>query len=375
VVKSCHELLLANHFISNNMGNMCMEKSKNSTVISKENLPGGIKYVYFEGFPGKDSFTVEKGEECYHEDYVSHANVIEPGKAGPGPKAICSLVKGFSNGVDKWKWEVQEVYHVKMAVGDKWIIVSTCSGIPKEKFLEIEPTGNGFMFMAIDVHWVTDGKVKESWHIEELSSAIQQLTDENGKKDVPPLHDGQMPNFGMKMQTAPGKQIKASEMPECIKFFYEKALNHGEGCTEETLAKTCLDENWVSHPNAADKGKAGPGAKGQFKIVEGLWAAMPDAKFETEAVFKVPCMNGTDRVIHIGKFSATTDGKQFGLELESPKKFAIMAIDIHLIEKGKIKESWHIEDWASAMGQLKSDEEAKLHNGQPGLNGEVGMTA
>mmetsp|Transcript_45814 Transcript_45814/g.82453 ORF Transcript_45814/g.82453 Transcript_45814/m.82453 type:complete len:358 (-) Transcript_45814:259-1332(-) len=357
------------------MGNMCMEKSKASTLISKDSLPKGIKYVYMEGFPGKETFTVEKGKECYHEDYVSHANVIKPGEAGPGPEGMCQLIKGFSTGVEQWKWEVQEVYHVKMAVGDKWIIVSTCSGIPKEKFLEIEPTGNGFIFMAIDVHWVTDGKVKESWHIEELAPAVGMLEAKEGKKAVPPLHDGQMPNFGMYLQEAPGQQITASQMPECVKFFYEKALNHDKDCTEETLAEKCLHENWVSHPNSSEKGKAGPGAKGQFKILEGLKAAIPDAKFETEAVFKVPCMKKCDRIVHIGKFSGTTDGKQFGLELASPKKFIIMAIDIHLIEKGKIKESWHIEDWASAIGQLKSDKEPKLHNGQPGLNGEVGMKA
>jgi predicted ester cyclase len=36
----------------------------------------------------------------------------------------------------------------------------------------------------------------------------------------------------------------------------------------------------------------------------------------------------------------------------SGKSFKIMSIDIHTIEDGKIKRSYHVEDWAGAMRQL-----------------------
>jgi hypothetical protein len=34
------------------------------------------------------------------------------------------------------------------------------------------------------------------------------------------------------------------------------------------------------------------------------------------------------------------------------ENFKIMAIDVHTVEDGKIKRTYHVEDWAGAMRQL-----------------------
>ena len=42
-----------------------------------------------------------------------------------------------------------------------------------------------------------------------------------------------------------------------------------------------------------------------------------------------------------------------GLPTDGSKSFKMMTIDIHTVEDGKIKSSYHLEDWATAMKQLK----------------------
>lgn len=46
-------------------------------------------------------------------------------------------------------------------------------------------------------------------------------------------------------------------------------------------------------------------------------------------------------------------GKLFGIP-PSGKSVDIMSIDIHTVENGMIVRSYHIEDWASAMRQLRA---------------------
>jgi len=342
--------------------------------VKKFDWPECIEYIYLEGFPGKPSFDRKKGENGYHDDYVSHANAAKAGEKGPGAEGMLELVVGFSKAAPDIKWTVQNVFHVKMAKGDKYIIVSTASGTPEKEFFKIPSNGNGFHIMAIDVHYVLEEKVKESWHIEDFAAAGKQFSDKNGPKGVPPLHNGQAANFDVAVQKAPGKQITASEMPECLKTFYQNMLVNKD-CKLETVEKI-LDEKYNTHPNG-EAGVDGPGAKGQFENMENIvWTNFPDWVWETHGVLQVPLVNGDDLFLHIGTAAGSSDGKYFNLELAARKKFHIMAIDMHRVKNGKIMESWHIEDWASAKQQLEADGDPKLHSGQPpvnSLNAEVGM--
>ena len=42
-----------------------------------------------------------------------------------------------------------------------------------------------------------------------------------------------------------------------------------------------------------------------------------------------------------------------GLPTDGSKAFSIMTIDIHTVENGKISKVYHLEDWGTAMKQLK----------------------
>lgn len=59
-----------------------------------------------------------------------------------------------------------------------------------------------------------------------------------------------------------------------------------------------------------------------------------------------------NRVIVRGRATGTPKGPLFGVDGKG-KSFMIMSIDIHTLENGKIAKTYHIEDWAGALRQLK----------------------
>ena len=74
--------------------------------------------------------------------------------------------------------------------------------------------------------------------------------------------------------------------------------------------------------------------------------ALPDIKWEIKEV-----LIAGDRIIVRGEASGTPSGTFRGTPA-SGKSFKIMSIDVHTIEDGKIKRSYHVEDWAGAMRQV-----------------------
>lgn len=60
-----------------------------------------------------------------------------------------------------------------------------------------------------------------------------------------------------------------------------------------------------------------------------------------------------NRVIVRGRASGTPQGPIFGVD-GNGKGFEIMSIDVHTIENGKIVMTYHVEDWAGALRQLKT---------------------
>jgi predicted ester cyclase len=59
-----------------------------------------------------------------------------------------------------------------------------------------------------------------------------------------------------------------------------------------------------------------------------------------------------DFVVVRSRATGTPKGPLFGVNGEG-RSFDIMTIDIHEMKDGKIARSYHIEDWAGALQQLK----------------------
>lgn len=75
--------------------------------------------------------------------------------------------------------------------------------------------------------------------------------------------------------------------------------------------------------------------------------AVPDLKWEILEVL----VSG-DRVIVRGEASGGPVKPFLGVD-PSGRRFKTMSIDVHTIEKGEIVRSYHLEDWAGAIRQLR----------------------
>jgi len=71
-------------------------------------------------------------------------------------------------------------------------------------------------------------------------------------------------------------------------------------------------------------------------------------KFDIKEVLVV-----ADRVIVRGEVTGTPAGDLFGVP-HTGKSFKIMTIDIQTIKDGKIAKTFHLENWLSALGQLRA---------------------
>jgi hypothetical protein len=85
-----------------------------------------------------------------------------------------------------------------------------------------------------------------------------------------------------------------------------------------------------------------------IKVVSNFARSIPDMKF---AIKEVPVSG--NRVVVRGEVSGTPSGDLFGVP-RGGKSFRIMAIDIQTIREGKMVQTYHLENWPSALGQLRA---------------------
>ena len=90
------------------------------------------------------------------------------------------------------------------------------------------------------------------------------------------------------------------------------------------------------------------GRDASIKVVGGFAKSIPDMKFAIKEV-----LVAGDRVIVRGEVTGTPAGDLFGVP-HTGKSFRIMAIDIQTIRDGKIARTYHLENWLSALGQLRA---------------------
>jgi predicted ester cyclase len=91
-----------------------------------------------------------------------------------------------------------------------------------------------------------------------------------------------------------------------------------------------------------------PGRETSIKLVSNFASTIPDTKFEIREV-----LVAGDRGIVGGEVTGTPSGELFGVP-HSGNSFRIMAVDIQTIRDGKIAKTYHMENWLSAIGQLRA---------------------
>ena len=154
-----------------------------------------------------------------------------------------------------------------------------------------------------------------------------------------------------------------SEIPMSINNFYDRILSDGAvGGQNKTLLSETIHDDWNVRPNPLNiEEGTGPGINGLAGIA-GLFATiMPDLKFERKQT-----LINFDKVVVLSLVSGTVTNPLPGqselplfpgIPVESliGKRFETLALDIQTIVDGKIKQSFHVEDWATALNQMLND--------------------
>jgi steroid delta-isomerase-like uncharacterized protein len=104
-----------------------------------------------------------------------------------------------------------------------------------------------------------------------------------------------------------------------------------------------LSDDWQDIPDARDAPRGSQSAKAVLNM---LHTTFPDFQIAVEDV-----VAEGNKVVVRSTISGTQAGQFAGLPA-SGRKLRIQAVDIHLIEGGKIQKTWHTEDWMSGLHQL-----------------------
>ena len=133
------------------------------------------------------------------------------------------------------------------------------------------------------------------------------------------------------------------EAREIVLPFYTQALTVNAETTSTAVLERILAEEFVSKNGEESKSKAT--LVGQVAF---FWKLIPDLRWEPQDVV----IDG-NKVVVRSIASGSHKGAFMGLELDGSKSFRIDTIDIHEVEGGRIVRVHHLEDWATAMKQLR----------------------
>jgi predicted ester cyclase len=131
---------------------------------------------------------------------------------------------------------------------------------------------------------------------------------------------------------------------EALTAFYKKALTVNTHTTPTEVLTEVLADDFVSYGSIESKGK--PELVGQ---VEFFWKLIPDLKWEPQDI-----ANDGNKYVVRSLVSGTPNGDFMGVPTDGTKSFKTMSIDFHTVIDGKLTSVHHLEDWGTAIKQLKS---------------------
>ena len=151
------------------------------------------------------------------------------------------------------------------------------------------------------------------------------------------------PAFAVLILAGPVLAMSTEEARGIVQPFYDFLSNPNNSAAADA-ARAVFDPNWQSY--YSDNGSKG--LDQTIKAIAGFGNAIPDLKWTIKDI-KV----AGDTVVVRGEATGTPAGEIFGIP-HSGNSFRIMSIDMHTVKDGKIVKSYHIEDWAGAMRQLRA---------------------
>jgi steroid delta-isomerase-like uncharacterized protein len=93
------------------------------------------------------------------------------------------------------------------------------------------------------------------------------------------------------------------------------------------------------------------GAKSKAQLigqVQFFWKLIPDLAWEVQEMLR-----DGDKVVVRSIATGTPKGDFMGIPCDGTRSFRVMTIDIHTVEGGRVKRVHHVEEWTTAMAQLR----------------------
>lgn len=130
-----------------------------------------------------------------------------------------------------------------------------------------------------------------------------------------------------------------------VESFYTEVLNGTTAADLPARVSATLAPAWTSIGDYSGQSKT----REQFTSqLQGFGKVLPDLAWKVEEI-----LEAGNRFVVRGRVTGTPASDFFGVPA-SGKSFEIMSIDVHTVEDGKIVRSYHVEDWAGALRQLKA---------------------
>jgi len=131
---------------------------------------------------------------------------------------------------------------------------------------------------------------------------------------------------------------------EAIDAFYGKALTVNSETRPTAVLSNALADGYQSSGSVESKG-----AEQLMGQLEFFWKIIPDLKWEPQEI-----INEGNQYVVRSIATGTPNGDFMGMPTDGTKSFKILTIDIHTIEHGMFLKTIHVEDWSTAIKQLKS---------------------
>lgn len=139
-----------------------------ASAVTAENARQIISPFYdFLSNPQSESHAI-KARQSFHTDWHSYYS-------NTGFKTLNETIESiqyFGDLIPDLRWEIKEIN----VSGNSVTVRGEATGTPSGDFFGVPHSGKSFRIMSIDVHTIEDGKVKQSYHIEDWAGAIKQLS-------------------------------------------------------------------------------------------------------------------------------------------------------------------------------------------------------
>lgn len=135
-----------------------------------------------------------------------------------------------------------------------------------------------------------------------------------------------------------------AQVRDKVKSFYD-ALNQPATKDVEALLGSALSDGWHSYAAEGDEGKGKAAFIAQVKMFQKAFSSL---EWNVVEVIR------TDEKVVVRSMITATPAGDFRGVAHNGGSFTVMTIDIHTHRDGQLLSAHHVEDWASAVEQLRA---------------------